>query len=391
MIIIKNKSMVIITLIAVTALTQFGSTVSTIPLGMFLADYWGIGKGFSAIFIAKLLPGLIMTPIYSMISSRISPGHAVTLTQILASFFMSITWLGYLENNRLLVSASFLFVQACAAYLPYVFLAYLTSTDAKKNIKNFSYWQVALSATTSFGPFLGGVLNTYKANNIAILIDIFTYIFAAITWFALTKNNNKISILENNLLSKDKIITFFIYIKKIKESRGLIMSTMYRYFAYGVINAVIPVIIINNHGSSTDKLGILFLLVSITTIISGLTLPWISGKKVNMFYIGIIETIFVGLSLLTQSIILFYFFMITKSLFMGWFGTNLKAIFMETKINDLINSSIMIEFTSNFFLMLGIVIYPLFLQNLSTNYLASIIMFIMFISLLYFKGTNNEA
>jgi MFS family permease len=293
-------------------LTLCGSSLVNIPLGIRLSQNIDIGLSFVAIFGLKLLPGVLLSPVYGYLADRYSSSKCIQYSQLLSAL-ISILTLASISYGSLEITVIFIFLGYCASgLLKNIFPAFVSTISKKEDravLRNYGTWQSILGLSIMAANLVGGLLTDSMKVEWFIIIDSVTFIFCFLIWKIFSISDNLTLPPHTVVLPRKRIESYLA---------SLNIASFFKKLPYGILNAVIPVFVIAKFNYEASTLGIAYFFFALTSIVGARLIHLIKVPFRLMFLLlWVLESVFIATTLISSS---FVFYIILFSLTMVAMG-----------------------------------------------------------------------
>ncbi len=310
---ILNKNFFI--LIFGQVISIIGNSTLNFVLGLYLLETSGSATTFGISAALAALPWAIFGPIGGMLADKYNKKNIMVILDLICFVFILFIIYIDIENSNidiflLITVIKFILISIQSMYSPSVTSAIVFIVEKEYLLKANAISEQVVSLSRIVAPLFAGVLYSYfELSNILFIASLLFLSCAIVECFMKVETNAHIkkTVNNDNILDTLKML--------LKEYRTLTLYLILSSILAGIINGLITVgipFLINIYlGLSTNQYSISITLISVGTFISSVfiiikPLLFKLHKLYVYYFIGILFTIFVGMSLLTTNIDITY-------------------------------------------------------------------------------------
>lgn len=235
--------------------STIGSNLSFLPMALIISSVFetSIGKGVSAAFVLKMLPGVLGARWFSTICNRAGYARSFGVSQLIAGFLQLSSALLLITSDGMektaLVGLAVSFFPA--ALVKSLGVGYLQDFDGKNLIKGVAFWSLihylGHSVATAAGGFLSGTFDPAYV----FIVDGVSFLISGFLWLRITAKKTKLSTASN------KPIPTRFEIRSVWNTYAT--ANLIRSVGYGLINPLLPQKL--DSGGNAITLGSLYLVL----------------------------------------------------------------------------------------------------------------------------------
>lgn len=368
------------------ATTIFGTSFVFIPISKNFSQYLGIGTSWALVLFIMQAPIIFLSKKSAELANNYGVSKVIMCSEIFAGLSSILLLSGIYYNNLFLTVVGLILVSIFSKQVVLLFPSYLnllsaTEQDIQKYISN---WKTIRYTGMLMGYVCGGILYEHIVIESFIFVDMCTFIVAAILWFIFSKKGIGYDKIKQTPFwsTKEFVMTFFkkynlfIFIKK---------------FLYGIFNPLMAVIMLEKLNGGTAKLGFLYVVICIASLIGSSVAKRLSKFYVHNIVFTIIETIAMIIAVFSSSIMLFYLAMGVCSISMAISDTCTITLYLAPEEKNKSNYLTSIHTTTITIAMLIGFLFFIILSSFSysSNLVASIILLFM-LGAMTVVGSKNK-
>ncbi len=288
-------------------ISLFGSSIQRFALSLYLLDLTGSASVFASILAISMIPVVLVSPVAGILADRGHKKQLMVLLDVMSAVLL-IIYAAILLNgsDRVWIVAVVMIVLSTIStiYQPVVNTCIPVIVAKEHLVRANAIIQQVSSLSNFLGPILAGLLYGFFGITGVIILNLVSFLFAAILELFLDLPHEKVTIKESFAS---------VFVSDMKESytylkdqnpivfRMLLFSGFYNLFLVPVFSVAAPYLIKVTFGLSSEVYGVAEGLIALGMIIGGLIITWkpmkFHIKRVHhILYITSISMALMGLS-----------------------------------------------------------------------------------------------
>lgn len=288
-------------------ISLFGSSIQRFALSLYLLDLTGSASVFASILAISMIPVVLVSPVAGILADRGHKKQLMVLLDVMSAVLL-IIYSAILLNgsDRVWIVAVVMIVLSTIStiYQPVVNTCIPVIVAKEHLVRANAIIQQVSSLSNFLGPILAGLLYGFFGITGVIILNLVSFLFAAILELFLDLPHEKVT-------TKESFSSVFV--SDMKESytylkdqnpivfRMLLFSGFYNLFLVPVFSVAAPYLIKVTFGLSSEVYGVAEGLIALGMIIGGLIITWkpmkFHIKRVHhILYVTSISMALMGLS-----------------------------------------------------------------------------------------------
>lgn len=339
-------------MLAANFLALLGATLSFIGLGKLLDELLPYNLGWAMMFVSLRLPSLVLSPLYSSVANRLGTTKAIAYFLIVAWIFFAalLAVVGLHSPTSVFVLILFAGFRCFLSAIEFLFPSVISQMNGASK-SHFGDWQMIESFSLLFAMAIGGSLVEKFGITLALSASLAVLTFAVAGWLW-------------NGFSSSQIAFQPRYSKRLSGMFQTVTQSdipkilLFRSFAFGLANPLIPFFMVKEKGFSDSILGFLFFALGLSGLMGAVS------SKINWFNVKallILEMTALAVAITTENTVLFCSSLILSSFLSSIMTVHFRSTFMAENLEHPNEASTAFAFVHNSALILGYVATPLIL------------------------------